>query len=218
MTNVSRTNKSAYRPADDFYGTPAVATHSFVAFERQSLRRTAGQSPIWEPAAGEGWLAAVLNQHGFATIETDRYRHIPMKGRAAARILNFFDADELFGPVIITNPPYKEGHSGDRFVRHALSLRPRYAAFFLPITFLASIGRRDILDEGIGGLRHARTLIVTWRCSLAPKALLRKRKRLAGVTTYAWIVFERGHKGPATEHRLYRVNDNAAAVPLRRAA
>lgn len=203
MTNVSRTNQNGLRPKSDLYSTPHAATESFVAFERRALNAATGRSRrIWEPAAGEGWIADVLTAAGYTTIESDRYI-APRKSRRPIARQDFFDARALKAPVIVTNPPYSEGNSGDRFVRHALSLRPRYAAFFLPITFIASLGRADILDALFCGLRLARVLVPAWRLTLKPRLVKLKN---SGVVTYGWFIWERAKAwAPATWHRIYRV-------------
>lgn len=203
MTNVSRTNQNGLRPKSDLYSTPHEATRSFVAFERRTLVSAAGRSRrILEPAAGEGWIADVLEQAGFRTVESDRYIAPRASRRPIAR-RDFFDCRRLDAQVVVTNPPYSEGNSGDRFVRHALSMRPRYAAFFLPITFFASIGRADILDVLFCGLRLARVLVPAWRLTLKPRLVKLKN---SGVVTYGWFIWERAKAwAPATWHRIYRV-------------
>jgi hypothetical protein len=203
MTNVSRTNRNGLRPKSDLYSTPHEATRSFVAFERRALTRAAGRARlVWEPAAGEGWVADVFEASGFATIESDRYIH-PRKTRRTVQRRDLFDVRARLADVLATNPPYSEGNSGDRFVRACLSLRPKYAAFFLPITFLASIHRDDILDRLFCGLALKRVLVIAWRLTLKPR---RVKLKNSGVVTYAWFIWERAKAwAPAVFHRLYRV-------------
>jgi hypothetical protein len=204
MTNVSRTNRNGLRPVSDLYSTPHDATRSFVAFERRRLRRAAGRARlIWEPAAGEGWIADVLEAEGFATFETDKYRHPRKSGRPCER-RDVYDCRARLADVAVTNPPYSNGFSGDDFVRHVLSLKPKYAAFFLPITFFAGVSRRDILDRLFCGLRLARVLVPVWRLTLKPRLVKLKN---SGVVTYGWFIWERARTWTAaTWHRLYRVN------------
>lgn len=213
MTNVSRTNRNGKRPRSDLYSTKPEATRAFTDFEWRRLvfhahRDSRFGGRIWEPAVGEGWLAEVLNRMGFETIETDKVLHRTALPWHIERIgvADFFTCDALLASIIVTNPPYSEGKSGDRFVRHALRLRPAYAAFLLPITFAAGLNRGDILEGEVGGLRLARQLVLAWRCTLKPTRLTLKN---SGVTSYAWFVWERGHEGSPTVHRLYRSANEA---------
>jgi hypothetical protein len=203
MTNVSRTNRNGLRPKSDLYSTPHEATRAMIAFERRALNRASGRARrIWEPAAGEGWVADAFESAGFTAIESDRYIH-PRKSRRPVIRRDFFDCRAREADVMATNPPYSEGNSGDRFVRHGLSLRPKYAAFFLPITFLASVGRRDILDALFCGMALKRVLVISWRLTLKPRLVKLKN---GGVVTFAWFIWERAKAwAPATVHRLYRV-------------
>lgn len=204
MTNVSRTNQNGKRPKSGLYPTPAEATRAFLRFEFGAITRATRTTrrTIWEPAAGECDLAEVLLDMEFHVYCTDLF---PRPGRLINQPLrqDFMLVEKLpvAGLPIITNPPYSVGDSGDEFVRHALRLRPRYAAFFLPLTFLAGLNRADLIEGEVGGLRLARVLVLAWRCTLKPARLKLKN---SGVTAFCWVVFERGHKGPFTVHRLYR--------------
>lgn len=217
MTNVSRTNRNGKRPASDLYPTPAEASRPFVAFEYEAIRRATwrGFGQVWEPAAGEGDLALVLLEAGFPTYVTDLYVR-PGKLPSPPDELDFMSARKLPAKdiPIITNPPYRIGDSGDEFVRHALTLKPRYAAFFLPVTFQAGLNRADLLEGSVGGLRLARIITLAWRCTLKPPRL---KLSSGGVTTFAWFVWERGHKGPPTHHRLYRTPAERARYMTKRA-
>ncbi len=193
MTNVSRTNRNGLRPKSDFYPTPAEAIRPFLARERRSLL-AADRGRVWEPAAGDGAIAAQLRADGFKVIESDLYRHPRAKGEPG---LNFQgDFLKIEGPrarAIVTNPPF---NIADAFVRHALRLGARYIAMFLPITYLAGINRADVVDQ------LARVLVLAFRVTLKPA---RVKLKNSGVVTYAWFIWQRGHKGPATVQRLYRV-------------
>ncbi len=214
MTNVSRTNRNGKRPRSDLYSTKPEATRAYVRFEHRALMLHAGRDlvfdgTIWEPAAGEGKLAEVLNAHGFATVETDLMRHadtLPSHVRKI-KLQDFMKTRRRRADIIVTNPPYSVGKSGDDFVRHALRLEPRYAAFLLPITFIAGLKRFDLIEGAVGGLGLARVLVLAWRCTLKPTRLKLKN---SGVTTYAWFIWERGHRGPFKTFRLYRTAQEQA--------
>lgn len=197
MTNVSRTNMNGHRPSSDLYSTPHEATHPFVLFELERLRAAVANDAIWEPAAGEGWVAQVLEIHGFNVIESDKYVHHRQRNQPVEQA-DFFEQWFLRAPVIVTNPPYK---CVNAFIRHALMLEPRYAAFLLPITFLAGKKRRDLREGVIGGCKLARVLTLEFRVTLKPTHL---KLENTGVVTYAWFVWERGHQGPSVNYGLAR--------------
>jgi hypothetical protein len=105
--------------------------------------------------------------------------------------------------VLATNPPTARATPATASCATCLSLRPKYAAFFLPITFLASIHRDDILDRLFCGLALKRVLVIAWRLTLKPR---RVKLKNSGVVTYAWFIWERAKAwAPAVFHRLYRV-------------
>lgn len=211
MTNVARTNMNGHRPSSDLYSTPHEATHPFVLFEMEALRAAVANDCIWEPAAGEGWIAQVLEIHGFDVIETDKFIHHRARNQPVEQ-LDFFTAMTVRAPVIITNPPYLDINA---FIRHALMLEPIYAAFFLPVTFLAGKRRRDLRDAVVGGCKLARVLTLEFRVTLKPTKLKLKN---TGVVTYAWFVWVRGHTGPSVNYSLPRAAEMTATDEMRRAA
>lgn len=192
MTNVSRTNRNGLRPASDFYPTPAAAVLPFLRHERTAIFRAHG-GRVWEPAAGDGAIATLLRAALCKVVESDLYRHRRGRKEPALAVRQcFLKFRKPLAKAVITNPPFM---LAEEFIRHALGLGAHYVAMFLPITFLAGVKRADILDK------LARVLVLSWRVTLKPKGVTLKN---SGVVTYAWFVWERGHRGPATVHRLYR--------------
>lgn len=193
MTNVSRTNRNGKRPKSNFYPTPVGATRALIKHQRSRL----SNYKIWEPAAGNGRLGDVLHALGFFVTMTElrssasRRYMAPSRNHPGGRLeikggANFFKQKKLLGKAIITNPPY--GDDCDAFIRHALNLQPEYAAFFLPITYLAGVGRTDLIEGEVGGLRLRRVLVFRERVTLGPEGLKLKN---SGVVTYAWFCWER---------------------------
>lgn len=201
MTNVSRTNRNGLRPTSDFYPTPAEAVRPFIAMERDAMFR-ADRGRVWECAAGDGAIAQELRSARFKVIESDLYVHARVKGTPKLNFrADFLNSEGPRSRAIVTNPPFK---LADDFVRHALRLGARYVAMLLPITYLAGLKRADVIDQ------LARVLVLAFRVTLKPK---RVKLKNSGVVTYAWFVWERGHRGPATLHRLYRVNPQSSGAP-----
>ena len=127
-----RASGFARRPNED-YATPAWVAAAIAAY----LRR-AHVTDVWEPAAGEGALAAALIAQGFRTVATGR---------------DFLQAAAPPDPdidAIVTNPPYGEDRRGllaCSFIRHALALDVRIVAMLLRVDFDSGKTRRDIFAD-----------------------------------------------------------------------
>ena len=88
------------RRAMDFYPTPpevTVALLRFLHIPRSSV--------IWEPAAGDGAMADVLERFGYDVIRTDIQTGV-----------DFLTAEDRLCDWIITNPPFK---GAEEFIRRA---------------------------------------------------------------------------------------------------
>ena len=195
MTNVSRTNRNGRRPRSDFYPTPPPATRALIAAEAAHL-----PSKIWEPAAGDGDIGVVFQEVSLCDVVMTEYR-ATSRCRHVRGGVDFLREKKLLAPAIVTNPPYR---IANEFIRHALSLRPAYAAFFLPITYLAGVDRADMIEGEIGGCSLARVLVFRNRVTLAPRGL---KLRNSGVTTYAWFIWTNERK---LAPQIFRVSTVAA--------
>ena len=122
----SANRASKFRPADDHYNTPRIASVPFV-------RAAAIPDLVWEPACGEGALSAVLEEHGHQVISTT------LTDRGYGEVLqDFLLTDTLRAPAIVTNPPFS---LVDDFVEHGLSLGAEYLAIFTRTKFLEGAAR-----------------------------------------------------------------------------
>jgi hypothetical protein len=178
----------------DLYQTPPAAVRALTEVEPLV-------GPIWECACGPGSIVRVLRAAGHRVVATD------FKGDAygcpdATGGIDFLT--QTAAPVgvtaIVTNPPYM--HAAE-FVRHALRLVPR-VIMLLPLRFLESQGRSDILDGG----QLARVLVFRNRVQICcddprenPMAL-------------AWFVWSRDHRGPWTGDRISWRDDEEPATEL----
>lgn len=88
------------RRAMDFYPTPTEVTVALLRF----LHIPRG-SVIWEPAAGDGAMADVLERFGYDVIKTDIQDGT-----------DFLTAEDRRCDWIITNPPFR---GADEFIRRA---------------------------------------------------------------------------------------------------
>ena len=88
---------------------------------------------IWEPAAGEGYLARALEDAGLNVIASDI--------RTGQDFLEY-EPDEHYD-LVVTNPPYSQKNE---FLERAYSLRKPFA-FLLPITTLEGKRRQVLFSE-----------------------------------------------------------------------
>lgn len=167
-----RASGFARRPNED-YPTPAWVAAAIAAY----LRR-ARVTDVWEPAAGNGALAAALIAQGFRTVATG---HDFLQAASPPDI----DID-----AIVTNPPYGEdrrSHLACSFIRHALALDVRIVAMLLRVDFDSGKTRRDIFGD---------------RPTFAGKiTLLDRIKWFEGPSgpsdNHAWFIWDRRHCGDA---------------------
>ena len=168
---------------DDLYETPAVAVEAL-------LRVEALPHIIWEPACGPGAIVNVLREHGHHVIATDLVDYGCPDSQS--RIDFLMEVPQLVG-AIVTNPPFK---LAEEFVAKALALCPR-VIMLLRLAFLESERRCAILDNGM----LARVHVFRKRLPMMHRGGWQGRKANSGMA-FAWFVWDRAHRGPATLHRL----------------
>jgi hypothetical protein len=120
------------REKDDFYPTPAPATHSLLVSEKFI-------GDIWEPACGDGAISTVLKEHGYNVLSTDLFD----RGFGESRI-DFLMEHKLLAPNIVTNPPFK---MAEEFVRHALDLGAEKVAMLLRLAWLEGSQRKALFES-----------------------------------------------------------------------
>jgi hypothetical protein len=97
------------RVEHDLYETPAWCTDVL-------LRHVVFKKVIFEPAAGRGAIARVLNKSGYTTVCQD----LVLRDYQPCAQADFFNTKFVNPSMdIITNPPYE---IAEQFVRHALSI------------------------------------------------------------------------------------------------
>jgi predicted RNA methylase len=121
------------RRANEDYPTPARVTKIIA----EHLRVRERVRTIWEPAAGNGALAAALKDEGFRVVTTAD---------------DFLSHTKTPEPVdcICTNPPYGDDRRGVLacdFIRHALKLEVRTVAMLLRVDFDSGKARRGLFRD-----------------------------------------------------------------------
>src|SRR5271166_1024974 len=168
----------------DLYETPPMATEALLRAERIPRR-------VWEPAAGRGAIVKVLRAAGHEVYTSDIVQR-DFKLDAVGDFLKM-TAMPPGCEALLTNPPFQWA---EEFVAHALKLSP-LIVMFLRLAFLESERRSGILENR--GL--ARVHVFRKRIPMMHRAGWEGRKGNSGMA-FAWFVWERAHRGPATINRI----------------
>lgn len=170
------------REKDDFYPTPAPATHSLLAAEKFI-------GDIWEPACGNGAISDVLKAHGYNVLSTDLFD----RGYGESRI-DFLMEQRLLAPNVVTNPPFK---MAEEFVRKALDLGAQKVAMLLRLAWLEGSQRKSLFES----TPLARVHVASRRLSMA-RGGIEEGRGGGSMIAFAWFVWDCSHVG-ATELRWF---------------
>lgn len=182
-TNVHARERRLTPHADadhDFFVTPASMTQALV--DRESFPG----DMIWEPACGNGAMATVLNDAGYAVHATD----LIDRGYGTPD-MDFLKTRALPGGVesVVTNPPFS---LATQFLRHSLDMGARKVALLCRVAFLAGQDRRETLEQHLSRVWIFSKRHTLWAKGIEPPRAPGERKK-NGSIEYAWFVFERGH-------------------------
>ena len=173
--NTGRVNGT--RKDSDAYPTPYSLT-------RLLLQKESFFSPIYEPACGDDKaIVKVLEENGYNTEFSDL-----LYGD------DFLQASDR-NPVasLVTNPPYSLAFE---FIQKAKQIAKRQIAMLLPLSYLHGQQRYEqIWQDTVFPL--ARIWVFT-RYPMLGDALREDGKVRTGMQVYAWMIWEKGHVGPAT--------------------
>lgn len=140
------------RHKHDAYDTPEWATRCLVDY-LGDRGRCVLTGRVWEPCAGAGAIAGVLERHAPCTVFRS---DIDPRGEGIAT-LDFLSTDDPPYSVdwIVTNPPYTTGRcTATDIVRHALSICDRVAMLLRIGWAEACRDRTDIFGGAIDGLEE----------------------------------------------------------------
>jgi hypothetical protein len=173
------------RAADSFYVEPLWCGSRLFEVEKFT-------QSIIDPFCGTGRVAEAARLAGCSVRATDivdrGYKHF-------SGIEDFLTIDRLDPDVsLIGNPPFL-----DRFLQHAIGLNPIKMALIWPLARLVAA------HELLCGAPLARVWMMTPRPSMPPGAYIAAGKKPQGARVeHAWLIFERGHRGPPTLGWLHR--------------
>lgn len=165
------------RRKDDYYPTPAEATHALMLAEGQAIaaaRARHGATHAWEPCGRGGAIARVAAAHGIKMVATDLVADPANLVAQADALLT----RRALSPVVITNPPY--GNFPLAFIHHML--------FALDVDYMALLLKGNWWHQGAAialwnRRRPAREHKLTWRLDFEG----------AGnpVMTFSWFVWDK---------------------------
>ena len=163
------------RQKDDWYPTPPEAVEALLSEETFP-------PVIWEPAAGDGAIARVLQNYQYSTVCSDLNDYGFCKPR-----VDFLLERKRAADCLITNPPYK---LADEFINHAISLGCTKHAWLLRLAFLEGAKRyKQVFSENPPIRVHVFSKRLTiWRGDEASNGS-------SGTIAYAWFIWEQGFKG-----------------------
>lgn len=163
-----------------------------------------GDDPIWDGCCGRGNVLEVASRYGHKVAGSDlvdRRRHygdfdFRDFGWAKQDILDAQRSPFGFADFsYVSNPPYNYAEGiAERIVRHVVTrLRPRRAAFLVPIAFMCSQARYKLFARD---LTPSHTAILSERISCPPGHLLDEMPRPfeGGMADYVWMVWTRPHR------------------------
>ncbi|WP_245539121.1 helix-turn-helix domain-containing protein [Saccharibacter floricola] len=177
---ATSSKKTSYnRVAHDWYVEPEHATDRLLAVEKPF------SGTILDPCCGQGNILRACGRAGVKAVGSDIVDH-----GIGARVEDFSAAIPDLKPTsIISNPPFNQA---EKFVKLALDHTQGRVCLFLRAAFLEGIKRSEWLKQ----TPPARVWHFPDRISCVPGHLLGQKQKHSGTTAYAWVVWERGHRGP----------------------
>lgn len=164
----------------NFCPTPSAVTEALLEVEDFG-------SEVWEPACGDGAISEVLIKHGYEVVSSD------IVDRGYGEVEDFFESDRT-AESVVTNPDYDYS---EEFVRTALERATYKVAMLLPLGFLTSKGRYELLT----GSPLKRVYVFTGRVTL--RSPDQRKSEGNGRENYAWFVWEHGYEGDPAFHLLH---------------
>lgn len=126
-------NSSSGRLEKDAYNTPENVTRallSFISFSKETK--------IWEPAAGIGKMAEVIESQGYPVVCSD----IQDYGKGY-ETKNFYDFNKARADHVITNPPFI---LGEMFIRKCIELDLELFCLLLKSTYWHASSRLELFN------------------------------------------------------------------------
>lgn len=191
-----KTPKITLRELNNFYATHPSATRDILREERFAFE-------VLEPFCGSGSMAKVIQAQGYTVKAYD------IVDRGFGEVEDFFNLHPEKGRYdVISNPPYDDRLN--EIILKSISLCKKKVALLLPFRYLSGQTRHK---EVYAKNPPARVYVYIQRIAIAKSADFEKYDAGANMETYAWYVWEKGHKG-GTELKWIS-NDTSPVFPER---
>jgi len=168
-------SNSETRKKNDYYPTPPLATMCLIREYGEYIK-----PPVWEPAAGRGWISKVLEDADYQVTSTDLYEYDDPLVNIETGV-DYLKATSVCRSII-TNPPYKNGLA-QKFVEKSIQ-ESDFSAFFLRLTFMESISRHKLFTE-----HPPSVLVFSRRMNCQEEKFGTFDGQMGGMTAYAWYVW-----------------------------
>jgi hypothetical protein len=146
--------------------------------------------PIWDFCAGEGRIVVAARAAGYPAFGSD----------IVPRASGIEQRDALAGPRllanVVSNVPYDRLQ---QFTERAVEVMLHKACILAPFA-------RLVAAHWLDDLPLARVLMISPRPSMPPGDSPQAARPGGGRSDYAWLIFTRGHRGPAELARLPRIS------------
>ncbi len=182
-------SKRHEREPYDWYVDPPYCTRALM--ERVDF----GDDFILDPSCGRGTILDVAKERGHPTFGqdvVDRHSRHPFRRQDFLR-MERLPSTQGRALSIINNPPYSYiPDIAEAFMRKALTLPIRRAAFLVPIAFLCSQGRWAFFHREF---TPSHVAILNERPSMPPGSTVTDATEFkGGMADYVWIVFTAPHR------------------------
>lgn len=147
---------------------------------------------IWDPCCGFGRIPEAGKRAGLFVVGTD----VVDRGYSGfIEQIDFLETDRSWAQNIVCNPPF---NVAGRFARKALDVGAKKVAMIFPTARLNAA-------HWLHGTPLKRVWLMTPRPSMPPGHVIAAgEKPQGGKMDFCWLVWERGHEGPAEIRWLRR--------------
>ena len=162
----------------DFFPTPPWATRGFVEHVAKPVLEARAADLVWEPACGEGHMAAVLAESFKLVVASDVHPY----GFGSVGDFLQQQLTVLRPEWIWTNPPF---NAAVAFARHALALAEKGVALLVRTQWLHTIERFELF-------RDHPPFVIAYYVERVPMHRGRWEPEGSTATDYAWVCWKHG--------------------------
>ncbi len=162
----------------DFFPTPPWATRAFVEYVAKPVLEARSADLVWEPACGEGHMAAILAESFKLVVASDVHPY----GYGSVGDFLQQQLTVLRPEWIWTNPPF---NAAVAFARHALALAGKGVALLVRTQWLHTIERWELFGD------HP-PFVIAYYVERVPMHRGRWEPEGSTATDYCWVCWKHG--------------------------